>query len=114
MLLVQMVFGKKLPNLKILDEISYKAISVGYPLFTIGALVFGAIWAHLAWGTFWSWDPKETGSLVVWLIYSAYLHSRYVKGWRGSRAAILAVLGFISALLTLVANLVLGGLHSYL
>jgi cytochrome c-type biogenesis protein CcsB len=106
-------FAARLPELKALDRMAYKAISVGYPLFTIGALFAGAIWAEQAWGSFWSWDPKEVGSLIVWLVYSAYLHARFVKGWTGTRAAILSAAGFTCSLLTFFANLILGGLHSY-
>jgi cytochrome c-type biogenesis protein CcsB len=106
-------FAKRLPELNALDHIAYKAITIGYPLFTVGALFAGAIWADQAWGSFWSWDPKEVGSLIVWLVYSAYLHARFVKGWTGVRAAVLSVAGFICALLTFFANLILGGLHAY-
>jgi cytochrome c-type biogenesis protein CcsB len=106
-------FAERLPDLRTLDRIAYKAISVGYPLFTVGALFAGAIWAQQAWGSFWSWDPKEVGSLIVWLVYSAYLHARFVKGWTGMRAAVLSAAGFICSLLTFFANLILGGLHSY-
>jgi cytochrome c-type biogenesis protein CcsB len=106
-------FGKRLPDLKRLDQVSYKAVTVGYPLFTVGALFAGAIWAEQAWGTFWSWDPKEVGSLVVWLIYTAYLHARLVRGWIGTRAVVLSSAGFLCTLLTFFANLVLGGLHAY-
>lgn len=106
-------FAKRLPDLKRLDFYSYKAITVGYPLFTVGALFAGAIWAEQAWGIFWSWDPKEVCSLVVWLIYSAYLHARFVKGWSGMRAAVLSAIGFICTILTFFSNLFLGGLHAY-
>lgn len=103
----------KLPSRERLDQISYRAIGLGYPLFTIGALVAGAIWAQQAWGTWWSWDPKETSSLVVWLVASAYLHARLLRGWRGKKAAVLAIAIFILSLFTLFSNLVFGGLHSY-
>jgi cytochrome c-type biogenesis protein CcsB len=106
-------FSQRLPELNKLDIIGYKAIQAGYPLFTIGALFAGAVWAEQAWGSFWSWDPKEVGSLIVWLVYSAYLHARLVKGWSGKRAAILSALGFICTLLTFFANLFLSGLHAY-
>ncbi|MGD9201376.1 MAG: c-type cytochrome biogenesis protein CcsB [Chitinispirillia bacterium] len=106
-------FAKRLPELEKLDYYSYKAITVGFPLFTVGALFAGAIWAEQAWGIFWSWDPKEVCSLVVWLIYSAYLHARFVKGWKGTRAAVLSVIGFICTILTVFSNMVLGGLHAY-
>lgn len=105
--------AQRLPDLNLLDRLAYKAIAVGYPLFTVGALFAGAIWAEQAWGSFWSWDPKEVGSLVVWLVYSAYLHARHVKGWSGTRAAVLSTTGFICTLLTFFANMVLGGLHAY-
>ncbi len=103
-----------LPSLGILDDINYKAIAIGYPLFTIGALFAGAIWANEAWGTFWSWDPKETGALIVWLFYTAYLHARYVKGWQGTRAAWMSIIGFILGLASFFGNLYLGGDHAYL
>jgi len=106
-------FASRLPDVQTLDRIAYKAITVGYPLFTIGALFAGAIWAEQAWGSFWSWDPKEVGSLIVWLIYSAYLHARFVKGWTGTRAAVLSATAFTCTLLTFFANLILGGLHAY-
>jgi cytochrome c-type biogenesis protein CcsB len=106
-------FGASLPDPQSLDRIAYKAISVGYPLFTVGALFAGAIWAERAWGSFWSWDPKEVGALIVWLVYSAYLHARFVKGWTGTRAAILSMAGFLCTLGTFFANLILGGLHAY-
>jgi cytochrome c-type biogenesis protein CcsB len=104
---------KKLPDLDQLDEIAYRGIAIGYPLFFIGALLAGAVWAHHAWGKIWGWDPKEVGALVVFLIYSAYLHARSSHGWRGQRAAVLSVLGFAAAIFTLFGNLVLGGLHAY-
>ena len=66
---------------KLLDEINYRAVTLGYPLYTLGALFAGAIWAEQAWGAFWSWDPKEVGALIIWLFYSAFLHARYQRGW---------------------------------
>jgi cytochrome c-type biogenesis protein CcsB len=106
-------FGKRMPDLKKLDLISYKAVTIGYPLFTVGALFAGAIWAEQAWGSFWSWDPKEVGSAVVWFVYTAYLHARLVRGWIGTRAVVLSSIGFLCTLLTFFANLLLGGLHAY-
>jgi cytochrome c-type biogenesis protein CcsB len=104
----------KLPiSLELLDEISYKAVSLGYPLYTVGALFAGAIWAEQAWGAFWSWDPKEVGALITWLFFSGYLHARYQRGWTGSRAAILAVAGFLIVLLSFFGNYFFGGLHAY-
>ncbi|MCL2653468.1 MAG: cytochrome c biogenesis protein CcsA [Propionibacteriaceae bacterium] len=94
------------------DEISYKGAVVTFPLWTIMVL-FGALWANTAWGTYWSWDPKETAALVTWLIYAAFLHARVVGGWRGSRSAWLQVVAFIAVLFTLFGNYFFGGLHSY-
>lgn len=102
-----------LPESEKLDELAYKAISLGYPFFTIGALFAGAVWAEQVWGSFWSWDPKEVSSLIVWLIYSMYFHVRFVKGWKGLRAAIISSLGFLAAIFTFAANMILGGLHAY-
>lgn len=97
-----------------LDEITYKSISVGFPTFTLGGLIFGAIWADQAWGKYWSWDPKETWSLITWFIYAFYLHSRMISGWRGRKVAIVAVIGFMAVIFTyLGVNLLLSGLHSY-
>ncbi|MBI4682442.1 MAG: c-type cytochrome biogenesis protein CcsB [Nitrospirae bacterium] len=97
-----------------LDEIAYKSIAVGFPLFTIGGLIMGAIWANSAWGKYWTWDPKETWSLITWFVYALYLHARFVAGWKGKRVAILAVVGFVAVIFTyLGVNLVLSGLHAY-
>jgi cytochrome c-type biogenesis protein CcsB len=101
-----------LPKPAVVDEIGYRAIVVGFPFLTL-TIVLGAIWAYKAWGTYWSWDPKETASFVTWLIYGAYLHARVIRGWRGQRAAALLVLGFAATLFTYFGNLFFGGLHSY-
>ncbi len=101
-----------LPKPQVLDEIGYRAVVVGYPFLTL-TIILGAVWANTAWGTYWSWDPKETASLVTWLIYGAYLHARVVRGWRGERAAWLLMLGFGAVLFTYFGNLFFGGLHSY-
>jgi len=101
-----------LPKPALLDEIGYRAVIIGFPLLTL-TVVLGAVWAEVAWGRYWSWDPKETASLVTWLIYGAYLHARVARGWVGRRAAWLLVLGFASVLLTFFGNLFFGGLHSY-
>ena len=100
-------------NLEILDEINYKTISLGYPLYTVGALFAGAVWAEQAWGTFWGWDPKEVGALIIWLFYSGYLHARRQKNWRGSRAAILSICGLLMILLSFFGNYFFGGQHTY-
>ncbi|ANE48002.1 cytochrome C biogenesis protein [Paenibacillus swuensis] len=97
-----------------LDEISYRANAIGFPIFTLGALIFAMIWAHQAWSRFWGWDPKEVWALITWLFYTAYLHLRLSKGWQGSKSSWLAVIGFIVVMFTLVGvNLVIAGLHSY-
>ncbi len=102
-----------LPSTKVLDEISYKLIIIGEILLAIG-IITGAAWADYAWGRYWSWDPKETWSLITFLIYVVYLHLRYSWGWHGRAAAIFAILGFAFVLFTyLGVNLVLSGLHSY-
>jgi cytochrome c-type biogenesis protein CcsB len=99
---------------EMLDDIAYKSIAVGFPLFTLGGLLMGAIWANSAWGKYWTWDPKETWSLITWFVYALYLHARFVGGWRGKRVAILSIVGFIAVIFTyLGVNLVLSGLHSY-
>ncbi|MFB5082773.1 c-type cytochrome biogenesis protein CcsB [Symbiobacterium thermophilum] len=101
-------------NPKLLDEVSYRGIAVGFPLFTLGGLVFAMIWAQKAWGRYWAWDPKETWALITWLFYSGYLHMRIVRGWEGRAAAWVSALGFIIVLFTLVGvNLLVSGLHSY-
>ncbi len=97
-----------------LDEITYKSIAMGFPIFTLGGLIFGAIWADQAWGKYWTWDPKETWSLITWFFYAFYLHSRLMRGWRGKKVAMVAVLGFVAVIFTyLGVNLLLSGLHSY-
>lgn len=99
---------------EMLDEITYKSIAIGFPIFTLGGLVFGAIWADQAWGKYWTWDPKETWSLITWFFYAFYLHSRLMRGWKGKKVAIVAVLGFMAVIFTyLGVNLLLSGLHSY-
>jgi ABC-type transport system involved in cytochrome c biogenesis permease subunit len=96
------------------DRIMYTTIGIGYPIFTAGALIFGAIWAQRAWGRYWGWDPKETWAFVTWLIYTAYLHTRLVRRLRGKISAILAILGFACTVFTFFGvNYLLSGLHSY-
>ncbi|OGD25775.1 MAG: c-type cytochrome biogenesis protein CcsB [Candidatus Aminicenantes bacterium RBG_13_63_10] len=97
-----------------LDRASYRCIAVGFPLFSLGGLVLGMVWAHKAWGAYWSWDPKEVWSLVTWFVYALYLHTRLVMGWKGRRSAVIAVIGFLAALFTYFGvNYLLSGLHSY-
>lgn len=97
-----------------LEDITYKGIAFGFPIFTIGGLVFGAIWADQAWGRYWGWDPKETWSLITWFVYAFYLHAKFIRGWHGNKTSVIAVVGFIVTLFTyLGVNLFLSGLHSY-
>jgi cytochrome c-type biogenesis protein CcsB len=101
------------PSARMLDDINYKAIMIGFPLLSLG-IITGAAWANYAWGTYWSWDPKETWSLIVWFIYAAFLHARFTRGWVGKRAAWLSIIGFAATIFCyLGVNLVLSGLHSY-
>ncbi|MEC4895821.1 MAG: c-type cytochrome biogenesis protein CcsB [Oscillatoria sp. PMC 1051.18] len=96
-----------------LDNISYRTIGLGFPLLTIG-IIAGAVWANEAWGSYWSWDPKETWALISWLVFAAYLHARITKGWQGRRPAILAATGLIVVWICyLGVNLLGKGLHSY-
>nr|WP_155891525.1 c-type cytochrome biogenesis protein CcsB [Heyndrickxia acidiproducens] len=98
----------------LIDEISYRSVLIGFPVFTLGALIFAMIWAQVAWSRFWGWDPKEVWALITWLFYAAFLHLRLSKGWHGEKSAWLAVVGFAIILFNLIAvNLVIAGLHSY-
>lgn len=96
-----------------LDNISYRIIGLGFPLLTIG-IIAGAVWANEAWGSYWSWDPKETWALITWLVFAAYLHARITKGWQGRKPAILAASGFVVVWICYLGVNILGkGLHSY-
>lgn len=97
-----------------LDRITYTSISVGYPIFTAGALIFGAIWAEQAWGKWWGWDPKETWALITWLVYTLYLHFRLILKKKDAIPSWIAVIGFICTIFTFFGvNYLLPGLHSY-
>lgn len=97
-----------------LDRIIYTTIGIGYPIFTAGALIFGAIWAQTAWGRYWSWDPKETWAFITWLTYTAYLHTRFIRRIKRQVSAVLAILGFLFTMFTFFGvNYLLPGLHSY-
>lgn len=103
----------RLPEPAVLDRLSYRMHAFAFPLWTF-AVAAGAIWAQYAWGRFWGWDPKETWSLVTWIVYAAYLHARATAGWKGRRAAILALVGLATFWWNFVGvNLLLSGLHSY-
>ncbi len=102
-----------MPALDQLDDVTYRMIAIGWPLLT-GGIITGAVWANSAWGTYWSWDPKETWSLITWFVYAIYLHARYVRGWKGTQMAVISAVGFLAVIFTyLGVNLVLSGLHSY-
>jgi cytochrome c-type biogenesis protein CcsB len=105
-------FLKLIPDSSILDEVSYQMVVIGFLLLTLG-IITGSVWAHSAWGSYWSWDPKETWSLITWLVYAALLHSRMVRGWRGKKLAILSIIGFWCVLFTYFGVNYLAGLHSY-
>ena len=102
------------PSKEALDDLTYRGILVGMPLLTIG-IITGSAWAHYAWGSYWSWDPKETWSLITWIIYAIFIHMRLVRGWRGKKAAVLSIVGFAAVLFTFLGvNFIISGLHSYL
>jgi cytochrome c-type biogenesis protein CcsB len=101
-----------LPERNILDEVGYRAVMIGFPMLAL-TIILGAVWADIAWGRYWSWDPKETASLVTWLVYGGYLHARVIRGWRGDRSAYLLLAGFAATAFTYYGNYFFGGLHSY-
>jgi cytochrome c-type biogenesis protein CcsB len=102
-----------LPDLRFIDDMTYKTIVFGF-LWLSAGIITGAVWANEAWGTYWSWDPKETWSIITWFIYALTLHARFTRGWGGTRIAWLAIIGFASVIFTYFGvNFVLSGLHSY-
>lgn len=104
---------KLLPSLETLDIINRRGLPIGFFLMTVG-IVSGALWAGSAWGFYWSWDPKETWSLITWFAYAAMVHQRLVLGWRGKKAAIMAIMGFILVMFTFIGVSVLfTGHHSF-
>ncbi len=103
----------RLPSLDMLDRINYSCLSFGFPLLTLG-IISGSVWAEVAWGSYWSWDPKQTWGLITWLLYAAMLHSRLTVGWRGRRAAIFAIIGFLCLLFSFLGvNLLMDGQHAF-
>ena len=105
--------ASRLPASAVLDRLAYRTIAFAFPIWTF-AVIAGAIWAEEAWGRYWAWDPKEVWSFVTWVAFAGYLHARATVGWRGRRAAALAVVGFAALVFNVVAvNLVISGLHSY-
>jgi len=102
-----------LPDAESLDRITYKTICIAFPLLTL-MIAAGAYWANRAWGSYWSWDPKETWAAITWLVYAGYLHMRITRGWRGRRAAYFAILGFGVVMFTFFGvTYLLPGLHAY-
>ena len=103
----------RIPSAETLDRVSYRFHAFAFPLWTF-TIAAGAIWAQYAWGRFWGWDPKETWSLVTWIIYAVYLHARATAGWKGRRAAVVAIIGLASFWFNFIGiNLLVSGLHSY-
>ena len=103
----------RLPSLETLDQLTFRAILLGFPIWTFGTMA-GAIWGEHAWGRWWGWDPKETWAAITWIVYAIYLHAHSLRAWRGRRTALIATAGFVSILVTLYAvNLWIVGLHSY-
>jgi len=105
--------GRLLPSEYQMDELMYSSTALGFIFLTLG-IVTGSVWAHYAWGSYWSWDPKETWSLITWLVYAVMLHARLVRGWRGRRMAIMAIVGFGCVLFTYLGVNLLPSLHSYM
>jgi len=101
-----------LPSTAMLDDIGYRAVTVGFPLMAM-VLILGSVWAYRAWGTYWQWDPKETSALFMWLVYGVYLHTRGLRGWRGTRSAWILIFGFGATVFTYYGNYFFGGLHAY-
>ncbi|MBW1798470.1 MAG: c-type cytochrome biogenesis protein CcsB [Deltaproteobacteria bacterium] len=106
------IFLKLIPQKGILDELNYQMVVIGFLMLTLG-IITGSVWAYSAWGSYWSWDPKETWSLITWLIYASVLHSRMVRGWKGKKIAILCFIGFSCVMFTYFGVNYLAGLHSY-
>ncbi|HEX2280700.1 MAG TPA: c-type cytochrome biogenesis protein CcsB [Thermomicrobiales bacterium] len=101
-----------LPSPELLDDLGYRAVTIGFPAMSL-VLILGSVWAYRAWGTYWQWDPKETAALFTWLIYGVYLHTRSLRGWRGSRSAVILLVAFAAVVFTYFGNYVFGGLHAY-
>ncbi|MEE9324704.1 MAG: c-type cytochrome biogenesis protein CcsB [Dehalococcoidia bacterium] len=101
-----------LPSRETLDDIGYRAVALGLPAQAL-LLVLGMVWAHTAWGRYWGWDPKETAALVTFLVYAGYMHAHSLRGWRGTRSALVLLVGFGAVLFTFFGNYFLGGLHTY-
>jgi cytochrome c-type biogenesis protein CcsB len=106
--------ASSLPASGSLDRLAYRLIAIAFPIWTIGPLILGAVWAEVSWGRYWNWDPKETWALVTWLAYAAYLHARATAGWKGRKASVVSLVGYATVLFSYFAvNLIFNGLHSY-
>jgi cytochrome c-type biogenesis protein CcsB len=101
-----------LPSTKLLDELTHRMVLFGFLFLSIG-IITGAVWANSAWGSYWSWDPKETWSLITWFVYATLLHARMMRGWYGKKIAYLSIIGFLAVLFTYFGVNYLPGLHSY-
>ncbi|HIJ58540.1 MAG TPA: c-type cytochrome biogenesis protein CcsB [Deltaproteobacteria bacterium] len=106
------IFLKLIPRSGILDELNYQMVVIGFLMLTLG-IITGSVWAHSAWGSYWTWDPKETWSLITWLVYASVIHSRMVRGWKGKKISIMCIVGFCCVLFTYFGVNYLAGLHSY-
>jgi cytochrome c-type biogenesis protein CcsB len=106
------IFLRLIPDQAILDDLNYQMVVIGFLMLSLG-IITGSVWAYSAWGSYWSWDPKETWSLITWLIYAAVIHSRLVRGWQGKRMVLLCIIGFACVLFTYFGVNYLAGLHSY-
>ena len=104
--------GAQIPTYEIIDELTYQMIMFGF-LFLSAGIITGSVWANSAWGSYWSWDPKETWSLITWFIYAILLHTRLMRGWQGKRIAYISIIGFAAVLFTYFGVNYLPGLHSY-
>jgi cytochrome c-type biogenesis protein CcsB len=105
-------FLNLIPQKEVLDDLNYQMVAIGFLMLTLG-IITGSVWAHSAWGRYWGWDPKETWSLITWFVYAGLLHARFMRGWQGTRIAVLSIVGFLAVLFTYFGVNYLPGLHSY-
>ncbi|AYY14802.1 c-type cytochrome biogenesis protein CcsB [Actinobacteria bacterium YIM 96077] len=107
-------FVSSLPRSSLLDRLAYRLTAVAFPIWTAGPLILGAVWAEVSWGRYWNWDPKEVWALITWLVYAAYLHAHATAGWKGSKASVVALIGFATALFSYFGvNIFFTSEHSY-
>jgi cytochrome c-type biogenesis protein CcsB len=109
---IQKSFVNRIPEPGILDDLTHQMVMFGF-LFLSAGIITGAVWANQAWGRYWGWDPKETWSLITWLIYATLLHTRLMRGWKGRKIAVLSCIGFSAVIFTYFGVNLLPGLHSY-